>query len=108
MMSNTKASPSPPEAHIDKLREEIDDIIGEARNDAYQAGGNDENMDLRDYTGEIMGRVTALLEAIEILLPERDNRKHAEKGVDQGIQIGFNTCLDQVRATLKNIKGDIQ
>lgn len=41
-----------------ELRRGIDDIIGDARYEAYQAGGNDTNMDLHDYTEDIMSLIT--------------------------------------------------
>lgn len=49
-----------------ELRERVDDIIGDARNEAYQAGDNDTNMDLHDYTEDIMSLLANHTKTVEL------------------------------------------
>lgn len=98
----TPTDPTPPAG---ELRERIDDIIDDARNEAYQAGGNDTNMDLRDYTGEIMAAISA---AFEAALPPQ--AKNAQWRKDNHIEStlwddGYDQAIDDTRANFQRSVG---
>lgn len=59
--------------------------------------------------GDIQPMIKQLLrDYMENIVPEKDNRTHAEPGVDQGIQIGFNALIDTIHNNASELLGDTE